>query len=59
VKNRGFNHPFTDVLLALSALFPVGEYEADDLYAHSEGEKYCPDPDIFRREKHQHGAKYE
>jgi len=37
----------------------MGEYEADDLYAHSEGENYCPDPDIFRREKHQHGAKYE
>jgi hypothetical protein len=43
----------------LFALFPVREYEADDLYAHPEAEKYCPDPDIFRREKHQHAAEYE
>jgi hypothetical protein len=37
----------------------VREYEADDLYAHPEGEKYCPNPNIFRREKHQQAAKYE
>jgi hypothetical protein len=43
----------------LLALFPAREYEADDLYAHPEGEKYCPNPDIFRSEKHQHAAKYE
>lgn len=37
------------ILVALFALFALGEYETDDLYPDAKGEKYCTDPDIFRR----------
>jgi hypothetical protein len=55
------SHPLSrcDLLFGLFPLFSMREYETDNLYAHPEGEKYCPDPDVFRRKKHQHGAKYE
>jgi hypothetical protein len=58
-NERCFTHPLSRCTTGVFALSAVREYETDDLYAHTEGKKQRPDPDILRGEKHQQAAKYE